>query len=142
MPTMRVLLVDDSATSLFRTSIVVRRAGHEVLTAMDGEKAVEVALSERPDLILMDVEMPKMNGFEACRRLRQHAETRSTPIIMVSSRGETASREMGKRSGCTDYLPKPFDAETLRAMIQTHLEANRSAEAGRNGSSRREQASA
>lgn len=117
----KVLLVDDSPTSLFRSSVVVRREGHELLTATDGEEAVFVALSERPDLILMDVVMPNMDGLEACRRLREQDETRATPIILVTSRGEEEAMVNGYESGCNEYVLKPVDARELVEKIRDYL---------------------
>lgn len=121
MPTKKVLIVDDSATSRFRSSVILRKTNHQILTARDGEEGVEKAIAEGPDLILMDVEMPKMNGFEACRQLRQLAETRLTPIIMVTSRSEAEYVENGRRSGCNDYVIKPVEGPELLEKINHHI---------------------
>lgn len=116
-----ILLVDDSATALFREQVILRQTGHAVVTARNGEEAVARALAEKPDLILLDVVMPGMDGFEACKRLRQLDETRLTPIIMVTNRGDEESMEVGYQSGCNDYVLKPVDDLELLAKIRDHL---------------------
>ena len=84
----KILLVDDSRTSIFMETMILRTGPYDLLTAADGAEAVAKALAERPDLILMDVMMPNMTGLEACRVLREKDETRRTPIILVTTRGE------------------------------------------------------
>jgi CheY-like chemotaxis protein len=80
-----------------------------------------MAQQERPDLILMDVVMPNMNGFEACKMLRQQASTRETPIVLVTTRGEESYMEAGFQSGCNDYITKPVDGTELVALLQSYL---------------------
>ena len=117
----KVLLVDDSNTILMMEKMVLRKTEYQVVTASDGEEGVARALAERPDLILMDVVMPKMNGFEAVRRLRQEEATREVPIIMVTTRGEAANVEAGFESGCNDYVTKPIDSIELLSKLRDHL---------------------
>jgi DNA-binding response OmpR family regulator len=104
------------------TSLIVSKACFEVVTASDGEEGFQKAQSERPDLILMDVMMPKMDGFEACRKLRNCESTRDIPVIMVTTRGEADNVEVGFDSGCTDYVTKPVNGVELLAKIRNHLE--------------------
>jgi CheY-like chemotaxis protein len=91
------------------------------VTASDGLEAVEKAQLERPDLILMDVVMPRMNGFEACKRMRQQPGTRDIPIVLVTTRGEESYMEAGFQSGCNDYITKPVDGAELVALLQSYL---------------------
>lgn len=117
----KVLLVDDSLTSLAMESMILE-GKYELIEAKDGEQAIERALAEKPDLILLDVVMPKLDGFAACARLRQHEQTRNTPIIMVTTRGEEASLERGYSVGCTDYVTKPIVASELLRKVRSYLD--------------------
>lgn len=117
----KLLLVDDSNTILMMEKMILAKAPYEILTATNGEEAVAKALAEKPDLILMDVVMPKLNGFEACRRLRQEEATKSIPIIMVTTRGEEENVEKGFESGCNDYVTKPIDSIELLTKLRDHL---------------------
>jgi DNA-binding response OmpR family regulator len=116
-----ILLVDDSNTILMMERFILAKGGYQIITASNGEEGVTKALQARPDLILMDVVMPKMNGFEACHRLRQHEETKRTPIIMVTTRGEAANVEAGWSNGCTDYVTKPINAVELLTKVKNFL---------------------
>jgi DNA-binding response OmpR family regulator len=117
----KILLVDDSATILMMERMILSKGPYEVITAVDGEDAVAKAASERPDLILMDVVMPKMNGFDAVRRIRQSSEVGSTPIIMVTTRGEMENVEAGFSSGCNDYVTKPINGAELMTKLKALL---------------------
>jgi CheY-like chemotaxis protein len=117
----KVLLVDDSSTVLMMEKMVLKKSTYEIITASNGEEGVTRALEHRPDVILMDVIMPRMNGFEACRRLRQEEATKNTPIIMVTTRGEAVNVETGFESGCTDYITKPVDALELLSKLRDQL---------------------
>jgi CheY-like chemotaxis protein len=118
-----VLLVDDSDISLMTGELVLRKVGEfEIRKAHNGEEAVEMAMAEPPDLIVLDVVMPKMNGFEACRALRSHPATQSVPILMATTRGEAHNIEEGFAAGCNDYVTKPLNhtevAEKLRGLLE------------------------
>jgi len=117
----KVLLVDDSSTALLMEKMILGKGPYALLTAANGEEAVAKALAEVPDLILLDVMMPRMNGFEACRRIRQSEATRSVPIIMVTTRGEAGHVEEGFASGCSDYITKPINSSELLAKVQSFL---------------------
>jgi DNA-binding response OmpR family regulator len=117
----KILLVDDSSTILMIEKMILAKASYALLTAKDGEEAVQKAVSERPDVILMDVVMPKMDGFAACRALRQRDETRGIPIIMVTTRGEPENVETGFESGCSDYVTKPINSAELLAKLRNLL---------------------
>lgn len=119
----KILVVDDSATTLMMEKMILRRGPFDLVTASDGVEAVEKATAEHPDLILMDVVMPRMTGFEACRALRGRDETSAIPIILVTTRGEGANVETGFASGCTDYVTKPIDAVELLAKVNDQLDS-------------------
>ena len=117
----KILLVDDSRTTLFVERMLLKNGPYELLTAYDGQEAVEKALSHRPDLILMDVVMPRMTGFEACRELRRRGETEATPIILVTTRGESDNVEAGFESGCSYYITKPINGLELLSKVRDYL---------------------
>lgn len=118
----KVLVVDDSKTALMMEREILEKATpYQCVTASDGQEAVEKARQEHPDLILMDVVMPRMNGFEACKMMRQHAATRDIPIVLVTTRGEEEYMEAGFQSGCNDYITKPVNGEELVALLQSYL---------------------
>ena len=116
----KILLVDDSATTLTMESMILQ-GKYDLCKARNGEEAIERALSEKPDLILLDVVMPKLDGFSTCARLRQQEATRETPIIMVTTRGEEENLERGYSAGCTDYVTKPINAAELLSKIRNYL---------------------
>jgi DNA-binding response OmpR family regulator len=118
----KILLVDDSSTILMMEKFILRNQAYEIVTASDGEEGVRKALEHRPDLVLLDVIMPKMGGFEACRRLREHDDTRATPIIMVTTRGEANNVEAGWTAGCSDYITKPINSIELLAKVRNFLD--------------------
>lgn len=117
----KILLVDDAETILMMERMILNKAGYELITAKDGQEAVIKAVAERPDLILMDVVMPKMNGFEACKQLRGQDTTKAIPIIMVTTRGEAESVESGFESGCDDYITKPINGLEVLSKVKSAL---------------------
>jgi len=121
MPNKKILLVDDSKTSLFMESMILKNGHYDLVTAVDGREAVDKALAEKPDLIVMDVVMPHMTGFEACRELRRLEATRDIPIILVTTRGEGENVEAGFESGCNDYVTKPVDGLELLSKVRSQL---------------------
>jgi DNA-binding response OmpR family regulator len=117
----KILLVDDSNTILMMEKFILRNDPYELVSATNGEEAVLKAKEHQPDLILLDVIMPKMGGFEACRLIRENEITRSIPVIMVTTRGEAANVETGWANGCTDYVTKPINAVELLAKVRSIL---------------------
>src|SRR4051812_9825530 len=118
----KVLLVDDSTTTLMMEEMVLKqRTPYECVTAKDGLDAISRALVESPDLVLMDVVMPRLNGFEACKRMRLEKSLQSTPIILVTTRGEEEYVEAGFQSGCNDYITKPINSRELVTLLQNYL---------------------
>ena len=121
MPRKKILLVDDSTTILMMEKFILRNDPYILITASNGEEAVHKAKAEKPDLILLDVVMPRMSGFEACRLIRDYDELKHTPIIMVTTRGEANNVETGWLVGCTDYVTKPINAVELLMKVRTLL---------------------
>jgi CheY-like chemotaxis protein len=118
----KILVVDDSKTALMmEREILEKRKNYQCVTAADGQEAVEKAQQEHPDLVLMDVVMPRMNGFEACKAMRQQASTREIPIVLVTTRSEESYMEAGFQSGCNDYITKPVDGAELVALVESYL---------------------
>ncbi len=118
----KILLVDDSSTARMTSRMLL--AGHEsyVLTsACDGQEGVEKALAELPHLILMDIEMPRMNGLEACKVLKQNETTKNIPIVLLTMRGEDSFVRQGYASGCSDFLTKPINEQKLDMIIKKFL---------------------
>jgi twitching motility two-component system response regulator PilH len=118
MPVKKVLIVDDSPTERFFLTDLLRKQGYDVLTAESGESGVAAAKAERPDLILMDVVMPGLNGFQATRQLSRNPETSTIPVIMCTTKGQETDRVWGLRQGAVEYLVKPVVAEELLAKIK------------------------
>jgi CheY-like chemotaxis protein len=121
--TRKILLVDDSATVLMMERMILAAERFEIVTAANGEEAQERARQEQPDLILMDIVMPKLNGIQACRALKQDPKTKHIPVILVSTRGEAESLEAGYSSGCNDYVTKPVNSAELLGKIRNLLGA-------------------
>jgi CheY-like chemotaxis protein len=118
MKNKKVLLVDDSTTALLMEQMILKnRADLELIVARDGQEAVEKTLAELPDLIVMDVVMPRMTGIEACKQIRSQDHTRHIPIILVTTRGEPENVEIGYASGCNDYVTKPINGAELITKI-------------------------
>jgi CheY-like chemotaxis protein len=118
----KVLLVDDSTTTLMMEEMILKeRTTYQCVTATDGLDAISRAVVEMPDLVLMDVVMPRMNGFEACKRMRLEKSLSQTPIILVTTRGEEEYVEAGFQSGCNDYITKPINSFELVTLLQSYL---------------------
>jgi CheY-like chemotaxis protein len=117
----RILLVDDSSTALMMTCMVLAEGGYELITARDGTEGLAKAQEHIPDLILLDVVMPGMDGIETCKCLRQDPRTAKIPIIMVTSRGGFESLETSYVNGCNDYVIKPVDPGELLAKVRSCL---------------------
>ena len=123
MSRQKILVVDDSKTALFMVLTILRKERYELVTAGDGQQALDVVGTERPDLILMDVVMPNKTGFEACRELKQREDTKAIPVILVTTRGEGENVETGYESGCNDYVTKPINALELLTKVRDHIGA-------------------
>ena len=119
MPAPKVLVVDDSWTDLTLIATPLRESGYDVITAVDGDEAVEKVLHERPQLVVLDVILPKQNGFQLCRRLKQMEQSRDIPIILISSKSTPLDKRWGMQQGAEIYLTKPFNKEELIASVRS-----------------------
>lgn len=117
MPIKKILIVDDSPTERHALSELLVKSGFSVVTAESGEEAITKSKSEMPDLILMDVVMPGMNGYQATRTITRDEATRDIPVIMCTSKGQETDKIWGMRQGANDYLVKPIDVSALLAKI-------------------------
>jgi twitching motility two-component system response regulator PilH len=117
----RILIVDDSPSQLMGIRRIVEKLGHEALTAEDGAAGVEAAKRELPDLILMDVVMPNLNGFQATRSITREPTTKHIPIVLVTTKDQDTDRVWGMRQGAKAYITKPFSESELADMIQQML---------------------
>ncbi len=120
----KVLIVDDSPTETFKLREMLEKQGHEVLEAANGADGVAVTRAEQPDVVLMDVVMPGLNGFQATRQLTKGADTAHIPIIIVTTKDQETDRVWGKRQGAKDYLTKPVEETVLLGTIERWLEAD------------------
>ncbi len=112
---MRILVVDDDPPSVKMISFLLREEGYEVVSADNGESALELIDREAPDLVILDVMMPHLDGFEVCRRIRQKQDV---PVIFLSAKGETVDKVAGLELGADDYLAKPFEPAELLARVK------------------------
>ena len=118
-----VLLADDSNTILMMEKMLLAAEPYNLVAAKDGQEAYDKALSEKPDLIVLDVVMPKLTGFEVCRKLREHEQTKATPILLVTTRGEAENIQKGYDAGCSDYITKPINGSEFISKLRTYLGA-------------------
>ncbi len=124
-PPEKILLVDDVPANLSVLTAALEPAGYEILAVSDGATALKVAAKAQPGLILLDIMMPGMGGLEACRRLKQNAETSGIPVIFITARDDTKSLLAGFQAGAVDYIIKPFQAEEVVSRVATHLQISR-----------------
>ena len=120
-----ILAVDDTPSSLRLLSDLLIAEGYKVRSAIDGELALSAAIAQPPELILLDANMPGLDGFEVCRRLKREPRLRDIPVIFVSALSETEDKLKGFDIGAVDYVTKPFQREELLARVRTHLELHR-----------------
>lgn|SRR5512145_1683980 len=126
-PPLRALVVDDSAVIRELIAVNLELEGFEVTTADDGESALEIANDVRPDVITLDVMMPRMTGFEAVERLREDSGTATIPVVMVTGRAQAADLARGKEVGVDAYLTKPFEPAELIEVVTRLARRGRSA---------------
>jgi DNA-binding response OmpR family regulator len=116
-----ILAADDDEDILELVTFRLERSGYTVLQARDGEEALQLALEKKPDLAVLDVMMPKMDGFELTRRLRAEESTSRIPIILLTARAQDSDLQQGFDVGADDYIRKPFSPQELRARVQSIL---------------------
>lgn len=117
----KILLVDDSPTAILWQRLILEDDNYDILVANDGEEGVRVARAERPDLVLLDVVMPRMGGFEVLRQLRADASLAGMPIMMVTTRSEMPNVMEGYEGGCNEYINKPVDRTELLTKVRSYL---------------------
>ena len=123
----RILIVDDSPSQLMSIRRIVEKLGHDALTAEDGAAGVEAAKRELPDLILMDVVMPNLNGFQATRSITREPTTKHIPVILVTTKDQDTDRVWGMRQGAKAYITKPFSESELADVINQYIATGPSA---------------
>jgi twitching motility two-component system response regulator PilH len=119
----KILIVDDSQAQLYSLKKIVEEGGHRTVIAESGEQAIEVANHENPEVILMDIVMPGMSGYQAKRDLGRNESTRHIPVIFVSTKSGDADRAWGLRQGATDYVTKPVNPNELLTAISAAMAA-------------------
>lgn len=121
----KILAVDDTPASLKLLTDILKKEGYDVRSAISGELALRSARANPPELVLLDIRMPEMDGFEVCRRLKAQPETRHVPVIFVSALTDTDEKVHGFELGAVDFVTKPYQREELLARVHTHLEVDR-----------------
>ena len=120
-----ILVVDDNPAALEILAARLSAGGYQVLTASDGEEGLTLARKVLPDLVLLDIMMPGIDGFEVCRRLKSDPSTEDIPVIFLSALGDTEDKVRGLQLGALDYVSKPFKREEVIARVDTHLTIHR-----------------
>jgi two-component system alkaline phosphatase synthesis response regulator PhoP len=120
----KILVVDDEIYIVHILDFSLGMEGYEVVTALDGEQAVEKARAEKPDLIVLDIMMPKLDGYETCKILKGDAATRDIPVILLSAKGRNVDQKIGFEVGADDYITKPFSPRKLVERINSILGQN------------------
>ena len=123
----KILYVEDNEDNIYMLTRRLGRKGYEVLVATDGKTGVEMASSERPELVLMDLNLPVLDGWEATRRLKAAPETKSIPVIALSAFAMAGDRDRAIEAGCDDYVSKPIDFKLLYSKIESILKNEPSA---------------
>lgn len=125
MPEPVILIIDDSSTNIMVAGNTLDAAGYVVLTAMDAMMGISIAMAKKPDVILLDIMMPEIDGFQACKMLKSHEETRMIPVIFLTALNEPDTLVKAFESGGVDYIAKPFNSSELVARVKTHAELKR-----------------
>jgi len=117
----KILVVDDEIYIVHILDFSLGMEGYEVVTALDGEQAIEQARNEKPDLIVLDIMMPKLDGYETCKILKSEKDTRDIPVILLSAKGRNVDQKVGFEVGADDYITKPFSPRKLVERINSIL---------------------
>ncbi len=113
----KILVADDERDIRDLIGFTLRFAGHEVITARDGEEALRLSLQEKPDLVLLDVRMPIMTGYETCRQLKMDSQMRDVPVVFISAKGQESEIQAGLQAGAVEYMLKPFAPDDLADRV-------------------------
>jgi len=117
----RILVVEDNETNMYLIKFMLEKSGYEVIEAREGAAGVELAIKEKPDLIIMDIQLPDIDGLEATKRIRASEANGDIPIIALTSFAMAGDREKALAAGCTVYIEKPINPETFMAEIEKYL---------------------
>ncbi len=117
----KILIIEDNERNLYMQRFLLEKHGFEVVGARDGREGLEAASRERPALIVLDIQLPVMDGHEVARRLKEQPETRDIPIVVVTSYAMPKDREMAFASGCDGYIEKPIDPESFASQVERYL---------------------
>ncbi|MFP4647977.1 MAG: response regulator transcription factor [Halorhodospira sp.] len=116
-----ILIVDDETNIVLSLEFLMKQAGYRVRTAEDGEQALQALEEQLPDLVLLDVMMPRKDGFEVCQQIRQNPDWADLPVIMLTAKGRDVEREKGLAMGADDYITKPFSTQEVVETVQSIL---------------------
>lgn len=114
----KVLVVDDEEYIQHILNFSFGAEGYEVITAADGEEGIKIAKTEKPDIIVLDIMMPKMDGYEACKKLKADPSTKAIPVILLTAKGREVDRKLGSQAGADDYVVKPFSPGRLIERVE------------------------
>src|SRR5579885_15103 len=117
----KILIVEDSPTDMRMVAAALQQTGREIITATDGDEAIAIARKEHPGLVLLDVILPRKNGFQVCRDLKNSPETKDIPVIIITSKTQDSDRFWGMRQGAVEYLTKPYADKDLLAAVARHI---------------------
>jgi DNA-binding response OmpR family regulator len=117
----KILIAEDERDIRELITYTLQFAGYEVVSAGDGEEAVQLTLLEKPDLVLLDVRMPRMNGYEACKAIKADEKTKGIPVVFLSAKGQEAEIQAGMQAGAVEYMVKPFSPDQLTARVKVVL---------------------
>lgn len=117
----KVLIIEDNENNLYLETFILQKHGHQVIQARNGEEGITLAIRQMPDLILLDIQLPVMDGYQVARSLRGLAQLSSTPIIAVTSHAMVGDRENILAAGCNDYIEKPINPDTFMAQVTSHF---------------------
>lgn len=117
----KILVIEDNAQNLYLIRYILEDCGYEVYSALDGKEGIESAASLLPDLILLDIQLPTMDGYTVARHLRQNPDLADAPIVAVTSYAMPGDREKAMEAGCTGYIEKPIDPDTFEEQVEKHL---------------------
>lgn len=119
----RILYIEDNEQNLYLVTFLLTAKGHEVVQARDGREGIALAAQHKPDLILVDIQLPMMDGYEVARHLRDNPDLNGVPIVALTSFAMTGDRERALASGCTGYIEKPIDPDGFVSEIERYIEA-------------------
>jgi twitching motility two-component system response regulator PilH len=117
----RILIVEDSPTAMLQITTILQKRGYELMHAVDGEEALQKATESLPELIVLDIILPKKNGFQVCRKLKSQPLTQNIKILMLTSKIQESDRFWGFKQGADDYMTKPFEADDLLIKVEELL---------------------